>query len=173
MIASKRQRKLKWCEPDPWTPEDSMRRLGMAIEKWVGTPYVPGQQRPGQGVDCVRFVEAVLEELYDFKDSPNPELLKVSQDASVHDPRTVTAVTQELLKRYPHTIERGDEVYPGDVVICRVGKGPGHSVIVGPRPWTCYHAMPTAGVCMGGVGSIPDVVRVIHLLEKERWASKR
>lgn len=168
-VATSKHRELIWRE-EPRVDMAALERMSSIIDRWVGTPYMEGQQCEQAGVDCVRFVEAVLQELYRYSCRARDPILNVAQDASVHDARTTTRVTRDLVRRYPHTIERGCYVHPGDIIICRVGKGPGHTVIIGAKPWSCYHAMPTAGVALGGVGSIPDVQRVIHMLEKNTWA---
>ena len=170
-----RQIELIWRDPEE---PSAMPALQAAIDKWIGTPYAEGQKAPGRGggVDCVRFVEAVLEELYNGKAPGEYESIrKVPQDAAVHDLRTVSEVAQEMMRRYPHELRCGDivEVHPGDVITCRVGRrgGEGHAAIVGPRPWSAYHAM-APSVCMTGVGAIYDVWQVIHLKEKHRWSRR-
>lgn len=169
MAVAASQRKLTWKPAERYATGRPMERLQESIDRWIGTPYMENQKArgPGGGVDCVRFVEGVLEDLYDLKITPRRIL--VAQDASVHDRRSVTQVAQELARRYPHQVQRRDIVHPGDVVICKVGKGPGHSVIIGPKPYHCYQALPTAGVQQGGVGSLVDIARVIHMHEKDRW----
>lgn len=145
-------------------------RLQEILDRWEGTPYMDGQRMCGQGVDCVRLVEAILEELFDFEDDFTVE--RVAQDSACHDERTVTRVMNQLQRRYPHTFDTSDEVQPGDIVIINQGKGPGHCAIVGTRVNIVYHAIPFgSGVAYSGIGYMnhEQVAHTIHVQEKHKW----
>lgn len=40
-------------------------RQRQILEKWIGTPYAYRMREPGQGVDCVSLVVAIVEELHE------------------------------------------------------------------------------------------------------------
>lgn len=157
-------------EPLPAPLEAVGPRLRAILDSWARTPYMEGCQGKGQGVDCVRFVAAVLDELYGFRRVPTDRL---PQDIALHRPRTARAAMRKILRVYePNEEVRGVTLQPGDVVV--VGEpsgGPGHAMIVGARKNTLWHATP-AGVHRTGWGQYDGVAVVHHafrLSDRHRW----
>lgn len=116
-------------------------RLRAVLESWRNTPYMIGQQSKGAGVDCVRFVTAVWDELLG-RDPIEHE--RLPRDASLNKPEASRAFMHLLLTRYApvEDISRRTEVVePGDVlVVGAAGGGPGHAIIVGPDKNTTWQA---------------------------------
>ena len=108
------------------------------LESWLGTPYGVGQQQPGAGVDCVRFVAAVLDFL---RDSRTP-LTLLPQDAAFHDRAGATAAMLRFRRAFaPIVPSDGSELEPGDVLVTGPPHGgPGHAILVGPDPGTTWEA---------------------------------
>lgn len=132
-----------------------------------------GQGCRGVAVDCVRFVVAVLDELYKVPSDVKPVPV-LPPDASWHDPRGAMRVARAVARRYPNEEVVGDEVTaePGDVLIMRTStavESPGHIAIVGPRPNTLWHANPGTGVVEAGIGEAKHLLHVWRTKGKERW----
>jgi hypothetical protein len=119
-------------------------------------------------VDCVRFVDAVLAELHGYDLPPIPRL---DQDLSLHDRRATMEVCRLVSARYPNVTVRGPRlVEPGDVLVYRRGRAPGHVIIVGGDGVRAYHADEGVGVCYTGVGAVMShVMRIWRPTEKARW----
>jgi cell wall-associated NlpC family hydrolase len=129
--------------PLTWTlPSDNYpTRLGLVLESWKGTPYMIGQQQPGQGVDCIRFVTAVLDEMSRF---PAEKLDRLPGDASLNQPEIARAFMRSLIERY-HLTDLSQSgvtrVEPGDILaVGAAAGGPGHAIIVGPARNTTWQA---------------------------------
>lgn len=158
--------------PVTWRAVESswLKRLERVLLSWEETPYAPGQQRKGSGVDCIRFGCAVLDEMYR---RPLTDLPPRAADASMHDRDGAFAVMRQIMRRYPDhiTVEDGF-VEPGDVLVVgpRDG-GPGHMMIVGHQPGTCWQASADR-VHFTGL-SLPTgatLFRVFRFVDRETWA---
>lgn len=156
--------------------ERAQLRLGEVLGSWLGTPYSPGNQVKGPqgGVDCVRFVCAVLDELYGTKRIPIPEL---PNDVAMHSRDTAFAAMRFLLRAYePHREVVDGILEPGDVlVVAMPGGGPGHAMIAGPDLNTLWHAtgreVQRAGIGFLWAGySDWKLSAVYRVLDRERWA---
>jgi len=125
----------KWVGNCPY--EDELRE---ALALWDSTPYAPDQQCAQVGVDCVRFVCAIMDQISGR--STNPRTLP--QDAAMHDRAGAVACMKQIMTLYKPIKPLGPH-YPyvrgGDVLIVgrRTG-GPGHAMIVGPDQNTIWHA---------------------------------
>lgn len=119
--------------------ERAQRKLEGILDSWYETPYMMGAQVKGVGVDCVRFVCAVLDELYGFKRSPVPEL---PQDIAMHRRDTAIAAMKFILRLYEPNVPVEDGILePGDVLaVAPPGGGPGHAMIVGARENEVWHS---------------------------------
>lgn len=115
------------------------KRLGGVLRAWEGTPYAPGQQRAGTGVDCVRFVLGVADEMFG---APRVPVERLPQDTALHDRRGALQVFKTVLRIYPELRPvSGAYVEPGDlVVVGPASGGAAHVLIVGPRRHTLWHA---------------------------------
>jgi len=116
-------------------------RLRTILESWKDTPYMVCQQEKGVGVDCVRFVAAVWDEM---RATPGEQIPRLSRDASLNNPRKTTEFMRMLLDRYAPIEELTNKQYvvePGDVLVVRAkGGGPGHVILVGPDRNTTWQA---------------------------------
>lgn len=155
-------------------------RIDEVVRSWAGTPYMSGQQvkGPDGAVDCVRFGCGVLDELYGRR-RELPRNLPL--DTAFHDREAAMAGMRRLLRLYPElerVEERDDEgrliVEPSDVLATGPKHGgPGHLVLVGVRPNTCWEASHPR-VREIGVGLDPRVMhvfRVYRARDRARWVA--
>lgn len=132
-----------------------------------------GQSCPGGGVDCVRFVVAVLDELYGIGD--DAEAVPVlPPDASWHNPGGAARIARIIGRRYPNEEITGDvlTIEPGDVLVMQVSSvpgSPGHIAIGGPRPNTIWHANPGMGVAEAGIGEVRQLLHAWRMKGKDQW----
>jgi len=148
----------------------AQRRLEGILDSWLDTPYMMGAQVKGVGVDCVRFVCAVLDELYGYKRAPVPEL---PQDIALHKRDTAVAAMRFILRLYePNESVDNGALEPGDVLaVAPPGGGPGHAMIVGARENEIWHStgrrvqMTGLALYLGG-WSIHSAYRTC---DRERW----
>ena len=127
--------------------------LGAAIESWVGTPWMAGQCMRGVGVDCVRFVDAVLCQVRGVTIEPAQ---RFPQNMPLADREGAMAAAHIMLRRHPNRKRiDGEPIEPGDVLICRRGAmdSPGHVLIAGVDARTAWHAVAGAGVCMTSIAA--------------------
>lgn len=109
----------------------ALERLRVELLAWEDTPYRRGQQCKGAGVDCVRFVAAVLDELAGTRTA----IEALPDDQSFHDRDGAV----RAMLRFSHLFGMRPvsvlEAQPGDVLITAPpGGGPGHALIVGAHP---------------------------------------
>lgn len=127
-----------------------------------------GQSCPGVGVDCVQFVVAVLDALHGYDRKPAPRL---PQALGTNNPEAAAQAARTILARYPHERVEGEQVQPGDVIVCPVGNGPGHVLLVGWRPQTAWHSLIGVGVCQAGLGGL-HYLHAWRSTEKAEWAQR-
>lgn len=142
---------LVWQKPDFPTADKFMDRLGVVLRAWEGTPYMAGQQAKKVGVDCVRFVCSVLDEMYRLPRTATPRL---PPDKAMHDRKGAIGVMRLIKRLYPHHIRVpiGQPVQPMDIIVVgHLTGGPGHAILVGNRPNTLWQAG-TRGVHYTGLG---------------------
>lgn len=155
---------LKW-EPFPEIHD----KLDRILAKWEGTPHSDGQQSPGLkgGVDCIRFVTAVLDEL---EDSSFREIKTLGPYTAIHSVPVATRVMLEILRAYSPLGRVSDGVVqPGDVVV--VGpenSAPGHVMVVGPRPGELWHT--AASVQRTGMGGYLKLLHAYRKSNREVWS---
>lgn len=147
-----------------------------AILRWEGTRYMSGQQVRGSHADCIRFACGVLDDLYGWRRELPRNL---ALDTATHAPDEAWAQLRRLLEVYPEAeaLHRDTMGYwhvePGDVVV--VGSrngGPGHLVVVGARPNTCWESpRPGCAVREIGVGLHPKlhVKHAFRMSDRESW----
>lgn len=162
--------------PYDWEPLDSapmQDHLRDLLEAWEGTRYVPGCQLLGKGVDCVRFVCAIVDDLAGI----NTSIKALPQDASFHRPERARAAVRALLRNYApvEAVELGSPARPGDVIVVGSGRaGPGHAMLVGTEKNTIWQSNVRVGVYKGGFSllsgyeSLHRVYRLTNL--EERWS---
>jgi hypothetical protein len=146
-------------------------RLSALLAPWRGTPYMCGQQKEGMGVDCVRFVCAVLD---DLSRRPRQPVKSLPNDAALHS-RGGAIVGMRLIRRLymPNDPVRDGILEPGDTVVVQHGEGggPGHALIVGPDRGTLWHSV-YPSVCTTGFGFLANtrVYRVYRMRSRESFA---
>lgn len=115
-------------------------RMRLVLAAWDGTPYMQGQQCPGVGVDCVRFVTGFLAAM-DRREG-NLGDLKIPQDASMHNKKKALGAMRFFLSEWPdhENILDSGRVQPGDILVLGPPNGgPGHAIVVGPDKNTLWH----------------------------------
>lgn len=123
-------------------------KLNTCFERWRDTPYMSGNQCPGSGVDCVRWVTAVLDYMYGREPT---DIKTLPTDGSFHDKKGAVRAMIHIKRLYPHCKMIRDDVQPGDLVIVgSPGGGPGHAMLVGTKPNTLWHCTPNDGVVETG-----------------------
>lgn len=157
--------------------------LQSALTRWRGTPYIAGNQMPGQhgGVDCLRYVDAVLHEVFRPGDRLDP-LPRHAQDAALHNTQIVYEVIRIMLKRFdmkcmPDVITPD----PGDVLAVRLKTKPAESLIHRPSEGRsrhllvvtnhtaiCSHAIPGHGVVLAGRGGIESTFEITGVYRSKR-----
>ncbi len=150
-------------------------RLQRILESWEGTPYFPGQQMKGAGVDCVRFVCAVLDELYGYKRVEIPDL---PGDIAMHARDTAIAAMRYVMKLYEPNVPVLDGILePGDIlVVAPPNGGPGHAMIVGAQQNELWHSTDRR-VQMTGIGFLQEKTHgwklygAYRALDRERWVA--
>lgn len=142
-------------------------RLEAILRSWEGTPYLPGQQKERVGVDCVRFVCAVLD---DVRGTPRTPIETLPQDAAMHNRTSAILAMKKINALYRPNVQAFSRldtpleevvVEPGDVVVCAPeGGGPGHVMLAGARPYELWESSGT-GVRRVGLGGL--------LLDRGQW----
>lgn len=164
---------VRWSPLDRPDAIEILERLEQVLQSWRGTPWLEGQRCKGErgGVDCRYFVAGVLDELYGVDHAR--ALPRVANDIGVNDARAGARAVEAMMALYPHTINRSGLAEPGDILIARRGMGPGHALIVGPRPNVAWHAMRGIGVTTIGPGRLSNLVmRIYRMSRKESWTPK-
>ena len=142
--------------------------LRAATSEWSGTPYAAGCCSPGPrgGVDCVRFVDAVLQRLHGVL---LPALPRFAQDAAFHSPRTVAEMIGILEARYPrYRRRRWTGVRPSDILLVAYERWENHVCIAGDNPLQIWHAS-SGGVTWTSLDAIRSTGRVQRVYGSEDW----
>jgi hypothetical protein len=105
---------------------------------WDGTPYMVGQQQKKIGVDCVRFVCGVVDELR-ARQTP---IQTLPNDGATHNRNGAVSVMHALLNLFqPCSAVEDETVEPGDVMVWAPRNGgPGHATIAGCRSQELWEA---------------------------------
>lgn len=106
--------------------------LHQELESWCGTPYMIGQQQKGVGVDCVRFVAAII----GWATQKTIDIKLLPPDAALHNRKTAIAAMKKLSRAFdplePIYSMGETTVEPGDIIVVGPHEGgPGHAIIVG------------------------------------------
>lgn len=147
-------------------------RLDAINARWRGTPYRAGQQVAGVGVDCMRYVCAVLDELHRRPASP---VDAIPPDAAMHDREGAIAAMHAMVSRFrPCEFVHDEWLEPGDVVLVGPKLGaPGHALLVGTEPHVYWHASSEAGsVCRVGSSYLErhPIGYVLRSSARKGWA---
>lgn len=141
-------------------------RLEMILFSWKGTPYSPNKRVKKYGVDCIRFVTGVIDELCGIEHVPCRTL---PSDISFHDKATAMAGMKTFVRNYDFVKVTTRLVQPGDVLITGPNNGgPGHGVLAGIVPNTLFESSFGVGVHQIGL-SINDTYRLFgHYRQRNR-----
>lgn len=146
-----------------WT-DDELQRV---LLSWEGTPYMKGQQVKGVGVDCWRFVDAVMAELHGIQHEPLP---RIAPDLNLHSSTEVYRLVKLAVGRYPHRLLKSHEpVLPGDSVIVKPSAhaGPGHILVAGVEPNSLWHAINGLGVARTSLAVAGHLYCIYRPLERQ------
>jgi cell wall-associated NlpC family hydrolase len=104
-------------------------RLQSILKCWEGTPHMDGQQCKGRGVDCVRFVAAVIDEMA----GTHTPLEHLPRDASFHNRERCIGAFKRFFTLFDGCKVPDEEPkQPGDVLVTGPANGgPGHAIILG------------------------------------------
>lgn len=154
-----------------WSPVSARitDRAKEVLESWRGTPYMPGQQCKGGGVDCVRFVCGVLDE---FRGDVPQGVESLPQDICLHNKAGAIAGMKRIMERYSPVISIDRIIEPLDVVVVGPANGgPGHALIAGYQPNTLWHSI-GRGVQVTGLGlnqRLSRLFKIYRMAERDRW----
>lgn len=165
--ASYHSQGLSWKPLDFEGADTVIERLRACFQTWDRTPYMAGQRAAGIGVDCVRFVCAVLDEMYGvFHEIP-----REMQDRSLHDPEGAQRVVDTIRAYYDDHIDlpKHDRcVEPGDIVITGNAQGgPGHAILVGVDRNTLWQAT-SRGIRMCGLGLLDHFQQICTIVRPDK-----
>ena len=160
--------KFSWRSLDPAIEA----HVSRVLENWIGTPYRDGQQVPGVGTDCVRFVTGCIDQLQGREIQPIP---KLPNDASLHNREAAMRVMRIIISLYEPLEEVKDgTLEPGDIIIVGPPKGgPGHAMFVGVRKNTLCQAT-QHGVQLCGLAFPIQYCKLFHIfrcIQKAQWVS--
>ena len=158
-----------------WRPfsgaQASLAVLDQVLHSWEGTPYMQNQAVRGVGVDCIRFIASVLDELT----GQLGEYKTLPADTSLHSPESAYEVLQIFRDVYsPNRSIRDGCTQPGDVVVIGADNGaPGHGMIVGTEKNTMWHVTRGPGVHKTGFAIAKGyrVFDIFRMQERYRWFS--
>jgi cell wall-associated NlpC family hydrolase len=133
-----------------WRPL-TLPALERVLLSWEGTPYMVGQQAKGAGVDCVRFVAGVLDEL---RGRATP-VATLPNDAALHNRAGAVAAMRRILElQRPWVPVEDGTVEPGDVLVWAPrGGGPGHATIAGGERFVLWESS-VSGVRRTAIGAM-------------------
>ena len=150
-------------------------KLEEVLASWQGTRYWPGQCSKGVGVDCVRFVCSVIDEL--SGKSHEEEVSTLPQDSAMHNRAGAIATMRTIKNRFRPIKKITDgSLEPGDIVVTGpVDGGPGHGMIVGPRKNEIWHATHTrvqrTGVSVISKGK-DQIFAVYRCQDRDQWVGE-
>lgn len=152
-----------------WRSTHCDARMLSVIRSWIGTPYCPGSAVRGVGVDCVRFVASFIAEM---EGSLREPMDRLPPDLSFHSPEKARAALRRFLRIYEpyEKVPFGETLEGGDILVTQPSNagGPGHAVVVTPRPTFVVHALST-GVQVTSIYMINRIVGIYRPGNKNRW----
>lgn len=146
-------------------------RVHAIAKSWEKTPYMALKSAKQGGVDCIRFVCSVADELYGYSRGP---MITLPPDQAMHDRAGALAAMRAICRRYEPLIDATDDEFlePGDILVVGPnGGGPGHALIAGGKQghvWECL----ARGVTLSGmpiIGSTTELFRIYRVTDKDKW----
>ena len=129
-------------------PSVTLEDYAAKLAEWENTPYRNTTMQCGFGVDCVRFVVAIVDWLHGFQTECMPDVPVLPPQTSTHQPTLAWSVVRWLLQRYPQheTVWTPESdmfpvIEPGDIFCIRTEENPGHAMIAGPKRNVLWHSM--------------------------------
>lgn len=149
--------------------ESALARLDAVQKSWLGTPYMEGQSVKGAGVDCIRLVTSILDELYGL--TGTSELPVTPRDLGQHSDGWLR-LAKYALQTYPLEQESHNTIQPGDVILTRGSKNSkpdsvSHIAMAGRSGSVIHATSPRVG--MTAIAGLPPIERVYRPLQVERW----
>jgi len=126
------------------TNEERQRIVDVA-KTWYGTPYHPHTCLKSVGCDCVQLLKGVILEAGFCTADGIP--IRNDYPVYIAKHRKSTEYVDGILKYMREILE--SEVFPGDVVAYKIGKGFTHAAIVVNWPDLVVHSLERYGVVAG------------------------
>lgn len=163
---------IRPIKPLQWAPGSAAvrRALALVIKPWNNTPFMLGQCCAGVGVDCTHFVCAVLDELYGTV--PPRQIRRWQPGIGMESIRRGAEIMREIVRMFPASKRVTSPIEPGDTVVLRYGRGPGHLALVGPERNTIWHVPMGIGatVCEAPLQMFTGrIVRAYRMTDREGW----
>jgi hypothetical protein len=143
---------------------DSSLALRRASRIWMDTPFSRGSQIPGIGVDCVRFVAAVYDDLFQTETA-------IPEDRE--DPSMIRAVRRGWFGLRRIFVPR---VHPGDLIAVKRPKTGKivHLALVSTIEGEIWQASRLAGrVVRDGFQSLAYPFTIFRPEERHRWSLRK
>lgn len=144
-------------------------RMQETLNEWEDTPHMDGQQSKGKGVDCVRFVAAILDELGGTK----TPIKHLPRDAAFHKRELAISGMKLFIKQFNgRKLSIDEPLQPGDVLVTGpVSGGPGHAIILGPNGFLWHSAHEK--VVKTGFDALENTAykykATMRVKDRERW----
>jgi cell wall-associated NlpC family hydrolase len=136
------------------TEYDQRQAVVAETRRWIGTPYVPGADLRGTGVDCGMLLVRVFQTCGyiepEFDPRPYPIQWHFHQAAERY---------LGIVERFAQPLPLDREPAPGDVVLFKFGKCFSHGAIIESWP-TVIHAMRPYKVGRLNVLATPKLARL-------------
>lgn len=154
----------------PWRESAWDERMNEVLLSWLATPYCAGGSARGTkgGVDCVRFVACVLNDLCGNVRRPLP---KLPRDTAFHSAKRAKNALRDFLRLYsPYEKVDGSYIESGDIIVVRpIGAaGPGHALIATPTNKALMHAGERE-VSIVHIHEAGDIHAIFRPSYKEEW----
>lgn len=155
-----------------WRALACSERVHQIASSWERTPYMALQSNKGGGVDCIRFVCGVADELYGYSRGP---AITLPPDQALHDREGAIAAMKALCRRYEPLDDATEDPFiePGDIIVVGpMGGGPGHAMIVGGHRGHVWECLQPLGVQRSGMpllGESLELFRIYRVRDKHKW----
>jgi hypothetical protein len=140
-------------------------RMHDCFLSWEDTPFLDGWQSRGHGVDCVRFMAAILNFMYRDQRATIDQL---PRDLGFHDRGAAVSAMRKMHRIYPESVVVRDRTMePGDVLVTGpASRAPAHVVMVGARPCHFWQAGPAK---VTRCGQPSRIARIYRATDKHLW----
>lgn len=114
--------------------------LAAELPNWEGTPFHPHARAKGAGVDCKGLLWGACAELgFPEAESEYARFISYSLNKSKGIPAS------HLFEGFKALFDPADGSQPGDILLCNVGKAPGHIAIANGQG-RAWNSIPGSGV---------------------------